>query len=183
AAPCSAPSRSPSRREAPRPARCCSTAGRRRGGRSPVDPRPASVKPPDGGSTRRRLLRPRGRVAQDRRQRRKRSLEHPLISLALTAPAKRRVLVKVKNDYGSAQPSSEDPGPDDTGLVREDDGWHAVTEIELSQDVPDVRPDRRLAEQELTRDLRVRARDAKLARAGRPRSRDRPVECARLRQG
>src|SRR3954452_23138223 len=47
-------------------------------------------------------------------------------------------------------------GVEEPALVGEDDGLHAVAEVQLLQDVGDVRLDRRLADVELLADLRVR---------------------------
>src|SRR3954463_3029153 len=48
-------------------------------------------------------------------------------------------------------------GLDQSGLVGDDDGLDAVAQAELLEDPRDVRLDRRLAEEELPRDLGVRA--------------------------
>src|SRR5262245_15952227 len=60
--------------------------------------------------------------------------------------------------YGASSPTGLGlAGLDDPGLVGEDDCLHAVTQLELGQDVRDVGLHGRLAEEELAGDLGVRA--------------------------
>jgi hypothetical protein len=101
----------------------------------------------------RRGLRARGRPADGPRAHRR---DHARGGRSLSVRASRVVASIADLSTSSAERSDRERRRDEPGLVGEDDGLHAVAQLELAEQAPDVGLDRVLAEHELGGDLGVR---------------------------